>query len=88
MIRQLTHEECMELLASIRSSEPGDWTHDLHTIASGPARFVDRVLVPSGHETVYFRSENGAGAMPGPNWDRFAVQRVVQPTVVEQLTLF
>ncbi|MCY7561574.1 site-specific DNA-methyltransferase [Paenibacillus macerans] len=92
MIRQLTHEECMSLLDSIRSSPPGDWTHDLHTIESGPARFVDRVLVPSGHETVYFRDESGAGAMQGANWDRFAVPRAHQQspqrTEYEQLTLW
>lgn len=88
MIRQLTHEECMSLLAGIRQSQPGDWTHDLYIIHVGPARFVERLLLPDGQEFVYFRTEDGAGAWPGPNWDRFAVPRVIKPTVVEQLTLF
>lgn len=88
MIRQLTHEECMSLLASIRSSPPGDWTHDIHTLSPGPARFVDRVIIPSGTEVVYYRTERGAGAWPAANWDRFAVPRAVQQVEPEQLELF
>lgn len=85
-MRRLTHDECVSLLASIRASAPGDWTHDLNTICDGPARFVERVIIPDGHEIVYFRDVSGADAWPAANWDRFAVPRVVQQ--VEQITLF
>lgn len=91
-MQYFTHNECMELLASIRASAPGDWTHDLNTICDGPARFVDRVVIPDGVEVVYFRQPDGADAWPGANWDRFAVPRAPQPpqkqTEYEQLSLF
>lgn len=85
-VRQLKHEECLSLLDSIRKSPEGDWTHELTELATGPARYVDRVKLPNDLEVVYFRSINGAGAWPALNWDRFAVQRV--PQKVEQMTLF
>ncbi|OMG48348.1 hypothetical protein BK140_16785 [Paenibacillus macerans] len=46
-MRQLSHEECMSLLDSIRKSQPGDWTHDFHTIASGPAQYPARIGIGS-----------------------------------------
>lgn len=90
-MRQLTYDECIALLASIRSSPSGSWTHDLQVIAIGPVRFVDRVQIPIGHEVVYFRGPDGPGAWPAANWDRFAEPRAVQEPQhqdVEQLTLF
>ncbi|MUG45504.1 hypothetical protein [Paenibacillus woosongensis] len=88
MTRQFSHEECMSLLADIRSSQLGDWTHDIHTIESGPARFVARAKIPSGTEVVYYRTESGARAWPAANWDRYAVPRAVKQVEPEQLELF
>lgn len=85
-MRHLTHEECMSLLDSITGSPDEDWTHDLTEISYGPARFVERVILPSGLEVVYFKSPNGGRAWPAPNWDRLAVART--PQLIEQLTLF
>lgn len=86
VVRKATYEECMTLLESIGNTPPGDWTHELTEISSGPARFVERLILPSGLEVVYFRSPGGAKAWPASSWDRFAVLR--QPERVEQLTLF
>lgn len=85
-MRQLTHDQCMSLLSSIKSSPPREWTHDLNTIADCPARFEERLITPSGHEVVYFRHPDGARSWPASNWDRFAVQRA--PQEIEQMTLF
>lgn len=85
-MRQLTHDQCMSLLSSIKSSPPGEWTHDLNTIREGPARLVERLTLPHGQEVVYFRNTDGVGAWPASNWDRFAVERA--PQSVEQMTLF
>lgn len=85
-MQTITHDECMELLSSIRTSPPGDWTHDLNTICDSPARFVARVVIPDGLEVVYFRHQDGSRAWPAANWDRFAVERA--PQLVEQMTLF
>ncbi|MBW4838619.1 MAG: hypothetical protein KZY74_04430 [Paenibacillaceae bacterium] len=85
-VRQLNHDDCISLLNSIGNSPDGEWTHDLIEISSGPARFVERLILPSGLEVVYFRSPGGAKAWPAANWDRFAVPRA--PQVIEQLTLF
>ncbi|MBU5672696.1 hypothetical protein KQJ23_12745 [Paenibacillus sp. MSJ-6] len=85
-MRQLTHDQCMSLLSNIKSSPPGDWTHDLNTIREGPARLVERLTLPHGHEVVYFRHPDGARSWPAANWDRFAVQRA--PQEIEQMTLF
>ncbi|MBU5670271.1 hypothetical protein [Paenibacillus brevis] len=85
-MRQLKHEECLSLLDSISKSPEGDWTHELTEIATGPARYVDRVKLPNDLEVVYFRHPDGARSWPAANWDRFAVQRA--PQKVEQMTLF
>lgn len=85
-MKQLTHDECMTLLAGIQAAPPGDWTHDLTTILDGPARFVARVVIPDGPEVVYFRHPDGAGAWPAANWNRFAIPRAQQR--VEQMMLF
>lgn len=86
-VRQLTtHDECMAMLEDINQSPDGDWTHELTEIATGPARFVERLILPSGLEVVYFRAPGQAKAWPANNWDRFAVCKV--PERVEQLTLF
>lgn len=85
-MKQLTHDECI-LLASIKQSPAGDWTHDISGITPGPARFVDRVKIPSGEEVVYFRKETDAGAWPAASWDRFAVARELIGEL-EQMTLF
>ncbi|MNW36179.1 hypothetical protein D3C74_131880 [compost metagenome] len=86
MMRKLTYNECTSLLNSIRESAPGDWTHDLNIVRSGPARLIDRVMIPDGKEIVFFRGDNYASAWPAANWDRFAVTRA--PAEVEQMTLF
>jgi hypothetical protein len=85
-MRQLKHQECLSLLDSIKEYPAGEWTHELTEIATGPARFVERLILPSGLEAVYFRAPDGAKAWPAANWDRFAVRK--GPEQVEQLTLF
>ncbi|TYA10970.1 hypothetical protein FRY98_24705 [Paenibacillus faecis] len=85
-MEQITWEQGAALFREIGRTPPGDWTHDLNTIQTGPARVVSRVEAPGGLEIVYFRMPDGSGAWPGANWDRFAVPR--QPQLVEQMTLF
>lgn len=91
-MQHITWEQGAGLCRQIGRTPPGDWTHDLNTIQTGPARVVSRVEAPGGLEIVYFRMPDGAGAWPRANWDRFAVPRAVQEpqhqTECEQLTLF
>ncbi|MNW41807.1 hypothetical protein D3C74_189590 [compost metagenome] len=85
-MKTITSQQGAELCREIRSSAPGNWTHDLKTIREGTARFVDRVVDQDGLEIVYFRGADYAGAWPAANWDRFAVARA--SAEVEQMTLF
>ncbi|RUT48551.1 hypothetical protein EJP82_00995 [Paenibacillus anaericanus] len=86
-MKTITWQQGADLCKEIRSLPLGDWTHDLNVIRNGPARIINRALSPEGQEIVYFRGDDYAGAWPGANWDRFAVQRLTTQEI-EQLTLF
>lgn len=85
-MQRITWKQGAGIFRETITTTPGDWTHDLNTIQTGPARVVSRVEAPGGLEIVYFRTSDGAGAWPGANWDRFAVPRA--PVELEQMTLF